>query len=326
MAISIQKFFSISIPVGAWHPMLPASLRSLRLQQDSAEIAFLDASGDARVEGNVVASGIELAYKRVGPDTGQADAIAEGWSNTKAPILAWLNADDILLPGVLEKVGRTFQEKPHIDVVYGDSVIIDGDGATVAIQDQVNDVGPRIFRSNPISQPSCFVRRSAVEAIGGIDRSLNYTMDWDLWARLYESGKKFERTPAFLSAVYWGPGTKTSQLGLARIREIHRLARNAGPVASLKTLLSLYLERILSTERLRVYQNRWRDFTGSKHEVPRSFTSVPVVNLTPTSAGYLKTTHGIRRLEMHVEPGHTYLVNCCAHLLPLERPRLVNIQ
>lgn len=324
MAISNQKLFSISVPVGAWHPMLPASLNSLRIQQNFAEIAFLDASGDARVERDVVASGVELAFKRIGPDDGQADAIAEGWSNTKAPILAWLNADDILLPGVLEKVGRTFNDNPDIDVIYGDSIIIDGDGATVGVQDQVNNVSPQIIRSNPISQPSCFFRRSAVDKIHGIDRSLHYTMDWDLWVRLYEAGMNFERISEFLSAVYWGPETKTSELGVARIREIHRLAKKSGPVGWLKTLLSLYLERLLSAERLRACRNRWRNLTGSKPIIPRPFSAFPVVNLTPHAAASLKSTHETRQLETHIEPGQTYMVKCDVRQLPLERPRLIN--
>lgn len=231
--------FAIAIPVGSWHPLFPRVLESIARQECAVELALLDASGDARVAQAADASGLHFTYRREGPDRGQAAAIAEGWRETGGNILTWLNADDLLAPGALKRVSAAFAADPGLDVFYGDSAIIDADGREFRRHGQVADISPLLLRSNIISQPSCFPRRSAVERIGGIDETLCYTMDWDLWVRLYVAGARFERTDAVLSMVYWGPETKTASLSRKRLGEMAALvARHAGPVSAVKTVLA----------------------------------------------------------------------------------------
>ncbi len=239
--------FAIAMPVGAWHPLLPASLESLAGQNAAVEIAFLDASGDARVAAAADASGLEFAYRRTGPDAGQAAAIAEGWAHTRAPILGWLNADDLLVPGALALVAQAFDADPDAGVVHGGSDFIDESGQVIGVHDHVDEAGPLLYRSNLISQPSCFARRSSVEAAGGIDETLVHTMDWELWVRLYAAGVRFARIDRTLSHVYMGSGTKTAGNSPRRLAEIARLVnRHAGPWNALKSALSVALHPIRS--------------------------------------------------------------------------------
>lgn len=232
--------FGFSLPIGRWHPFLPAMLQSLRLQTRPVRLALLDASGDPRVTGAADASGLDFAYRRHGPDAGQSAAIAEGWARLETDALGWLNADDLLMPDALSRAAAAFEADPDVDVVHGESAILDGAGATIGLHGQTGAVGPDLLRSNCISQPSCFVRRAAIEAVGGVDASLHYTMDWDLWVRLYRNGAVFRRLDAALSAVCWEVGTKTSELSPRRLREIGSLAaRHAGPVNAAKTLAGL---------------------------------------------------------------------------------------
>lgn len=231
--------FAAVMPVGAWHPLLPAALRSLADQAEALQIAFMDASGDPRVAEAADASGLEFAVRREGPDGGQADAIAQGWALTGGDVLFWLNADDQLTPGALAAASAAFDADPELAVFYGASDFVDIQGATTGAHDHVDDVSDLLYRSNLISQPSCFVRRAWVERVGGLDRTLHFTMDWDLWIRLYAAGARFQRTDAVLSRVFMGEGTKTGQISLARLGEIFRLVnRHAGPFNALKSLLA----------------------------------------------------------------------------------------
>ena len=61
------------------------------------------------------------------PDDGQTDAINRGFSGTTGEIMAWVNSDDLLLPGCLAYVARFLVEHPDVDVVYGYRLMIDED-------------------------------------------------------------------------------------------------------------------------------------------------------------------------------------------------------
>jgi GT2 family glycosyltransferase len=237
--------FACAVPIGSWHPLFPFALESLAHQNAQIEVALLDASGDSRVHDAARASGIDFAYKRTGPDAGQAAAIAEGWRNTKSDIVFWLNSDDRLLPGTLSKVAEAFRADAAADVVFGGADFINDTGNVTGRHDQVADVTELLLRSNTISQPSCFARRKAVERVGGVDESLHYVMDWDLWIRLHQSGAAFKRLDQTLSAVYMGDGTKTGLISAQRLGEVFSLVKkNAGRWAAIKSTLSLGAETL----------------------------------------------------------------------------------
>ena len=237
--------FSISVPVGAWAPGLAATLQSLSLQRADMQVALCDASGDERVAADADASGLGFAYRRHGPDQGQSDAIVEGWRETEGDVLAWLNADDALTPWALEEAAAAFRADPDLDVFYGQSVIVDQSGATTGVHAAVEPPSDRILRACTISQPSCFFRRRAVDAIGGLDVDRHYTMDWDLWIRLYRSGAKFAYSERHFSAVLFERGTKTSSLNTARLGEIFQLVRqHAGLYAAAKSALGFSLYHV----------------------------------------------------------------------------------
>lgn len=231
--------FAVTLPVGAWHPLLTSALESLAVQTPPLDVAFMDASLDPRVAAAADASGLNFTVRQAGPDAGQADAIAEGWARTEGDVVFWLNADDRLKPGALARAAEAFTADPDLGVFHGGSEFIDLSGTLIGVHDQVDAVSDLLYRSNIISQPSCFVRRDWMERVGGLDRSLHYTMDWDLWIRLYAAGARFSHTPEILSEVYMGPGTKTAQINPRRLGEIAALVnRHAGPVNALKSVFA----------------------------------------------------------------------------------------
>lgn len=239
--------FGAALPIGAWHPLLPRSLASLVDQGERLEIALLDASGDPRVAAAANASKLDFAYRRVGPDQGQAAAIVEGWKNIGGDVIFWLNADDQLRSGALKTAADAFEVLTNIDVFYGGAEFVDTEGSYLGPHNQVNEVSELLLRSNIIAQPSCFVRRAAVEAVGGLDPNLHFVMDWDLWIRLYRAGAAFERVEDILSSVFIGSGTKTAQVSRRRLAETFALVRrNAGAWAAFKSTASLAAHTLVS--------------------------------------------------------------------------------
>jgi glycosyltransferase involved in cell wall biosynthesis len=117
-------------------------------------------------------------------DAGPADALARGLAQAKGEILAYLNADDMYLSGAVAKAIQAFERFPDAAVIYGDADWIDEFGSFIAPYPTRDFDAKALARECFICQPAAFLRRSAYEEVGGMDPSLAYTFDYDLWLRL----------------------------------------------------------------------------------------------------------------------------------------------
>jgi glycosyltransferase involved in cell wall biosynthesis len=157
-----------------------------------------------------------LRHWESAPDRGQADAVHRGFTRV-APdlrpddVMAWLNSDDLLAPGALRCVGEYFAAHPEVDLIYGHRIIIDDDD---------RDVGRWIMpRHDPatlewidyVPQETMFWRKRAWDRAGGIDPTFQFALDWDLLARVQQSGGKLVRVPWFLGAFRVHHEQKTAQ-------------------------------------------------------------------------------------------------------------------
>lgn len=186
--------------------------------------------------------GSRLTHWESAPDGGQSAAINLGMRRTTGEIMAYLNSDDLLLPGSLAYVAEYFQTHPEVDVVYGHRVLIDEAGQEIGRWVLPRHDDRTIAFADFIPQETMFWRRRAWEAVGGcIDESFRFAMDWDLILRFRAAGLTFRRLPRFLggfrvwhdqkSVAWWLPiGRReterltTRTLGAAPTRECIRRA------------------------------------------------------------------------------------------------------
>jgi len=221
--------FAIVIPNFNQSRFLPFALESLRCQSVPLNIAVMDGGSTDDFRAAIEPYKDMIAFLRSGPDDGQSAAIREGFDRVPGEIVAWLNADDYYAPGALERVAACFEADPSLDVVYGDAVHVDSDGFFLSYFPPIQEFNAAdLMHTCFICQPACFVRRSAYEKVGGVDASLHFTMDWDLWCRLAESGAKFHYLHDVLAAVRYYPGTKTLSGNKRRYREIWQIEKTHG--------------------------------------------------------------------------------------------------
>jgi carbamoyltransferase len=167
----------------------------------------------------------QLHYWECAADAGQSQAINRGFAHTSGEIMAWLNSDDVLLPGSLQFVGGYFVKNPDVDVIYGHRLLIDANDAEVGrwvMPPHQNNV---LVWADYIPQESLFWRRRAwVRAGGTVDESFHFAVDWDLLLRFRKSGARFVRVPQFLAAFRVHPQQKTSaQISELGVKEMDRL-------------------------------------------------------------------------------------------------------
>lgn len=157
-------------------------------------------------------------------DNGQSHAINLGLAGTTGEIMAYLNSDDLLLPGALHAVAKYFEDHPDVDVVYSHRVLINGPGYEVDRWVLPPHDGEMLKWADYIPQETMFWRRRLWDKVGGVDESFRFAMDWDLLLRFQDAGAKFYRLPRFLGAFRIHDASKTvSQVNTQGVAEMNRL-------------------------------------------------------------------------------------------------------
>lgn len=153
-----------------------------------------------------------LTYWVSEKDAGQSDAINKGWRRSHGEIMAWLNSDDIYLPGALGKVAHAFgSADPAVGLIYGDCGQIDEYSRPRGHLDISNfELSGLILSRRFLPQPSTFIRRSVYAALGGLRAELHMAMDFEYWMRVLTNGFTAHYLPAMLASYRVTDETKSA--------------------------------------------------------------------------------------------------------------------
>lgn len=120
-------------------------------------------------------------------DGGMYDAINKGFKNTTGDICAYINSDDIYLPGAFNTIAAVFTKYPEIEWLKGISSFMNS-YSTICTVDQCHLYAQKWIAKGVygrwlyfINQESVFWRRSLWEKGSGIDHSLKLAGDYYLW-------------------------------------------------------------------------------------------------------------------------------------------------
>ena len=150
-----------------------------------------------------------LTWFRSGPDSGQASAINEAIGRGRAPLVCWLNSDDLFLPGGLCALVAAIEAKPSTTVVHGDCLRLNEQGRVIGKYRTGPVTARGLSRRNIIPQPASIVRRAAWERVNGLNEDLPFSLDYDLWWRLLRTGAQFEYFNDKVAAARAHPAAKT---------------------------------------------------------------------------------------------------------------------
>ena len=117
-------------------------------------------------------------------DHGQSDALGKGFRLAAGDILAWLNSDDCYLPGTLQAVVEHLRDNRDTALLYGDARYCDREGTVLGSYRTEPFNFDKLAWFNFICQPAAFFRKEVFAAVGGLDESLHFAMDYDLWIRI----------------------------------------------------------------------------------------------------------------------------------------------
>jgi glycosyltransferase involved in cell wall biosynthesis len=191
------------------------------------------------------------------PDRGQSHAINKGFRRARGDVLAWLNSDDAYLPGAVRSAVEHLVEHADCAMVYGDGYLMDEGGRMTRPFPATEpfDLWKLVYVQDYILQQSAFFRRDAFDAVGYVDESLHWGMDWDLFIKI---GKRYrvDYLPKALASLREYGTAKTFAGGTRRLAELVGVMRRHGsrrcPPARVAYAVDTYFRLVFGSLEARV--------------------------------------------------------------------------
>ncbi len=143
---------------------------------------------------------------------GPAAARNTGLAHSTAPLVAFLDADDLWMPEKLDIQYRYLQAHPEVGLVYSDLATFDQNGVLSESYDTRHrriyegEVFDRLLLKNFIGTITVMTRRCCFDRAGIFDETLARSSDWHQWLRIafyYKIG--YINRP--LAKYRWNPGS-----------------------------------------------------------------------------------------------------------------------
>lgn len=132
-----------------------------------------------------------LSYWVSEPDNGQADAIYRGFEIASGDIIAYINSDDFYYPGAIKKVAERFASNPSFRWLTGRTVFVDEFDNPTKNQPRYLPINlfTMTYFGNFVMQPSTFWKRELFFSVGGFDKNLRFSFDYELFMKFLEIQK-----------------------------------------------------------------------------------------------------------------------------------------
>jgi glycosyltransferase involved in cell wall biosynthesis len=227
--VSDLPLVSIVTPSLDHGPFIEATVRSV-LEQDYPRVEYLVVDGGSTDQTLDILRRYDRSLRWVSePDGGQGAAINKGLRLMSGEILGWLNSDDVYEPQAISAAVEFLRQHPDAALVYGDATHIDTEGKEIGPCSYVEPANLHrlIHEVDYIVQPAAFFTRTAFEAVGGLDESLRWTLDYDLWLKI---GRRFPMAylPRRLARYRLTGRNKTTLGRFDRFAELERVGKRHG--------------------------------------------------------------------------------------------------
>jgi len=122
-------------------------------------------------------------------DDGMYDAINKGIRLSRGEIISYLNCDEQYLPGTLQRVQEYFVANPKVDILFGNTLIIEPNGNLLAYRKSFVPRWPYVWASFIyVYTSSMFIRRRVFESGVFFDKNWKSIGDADFVVRVLRKG------------------------------------------------------------------------------------------------------------------------------------------
>lgn len=170
--------------------LLPRAIESAQSAGSDLEVIVVDdCSSDDTAEVCANISGIR--YVRLSANGGLANARNVGIAESSSEFIAFLDDDDLRLPGSLDKQLQAITADDRTALCYGQALIGDAQrqlptGEIYPATCPAGDIFWDLLEDNFIPMPTVLTRKSSLLTAGCFNTNLHLVEDWDAWLRLSE--------------------------------------------------------------------------------------------------------------------------------------------
>jgi hypothetical protein len=245
-----QPFLSVVMPVHDGAEWIGATLDSLAVEAaQDVEIIVIDSSADGATADIVerIAERLPIRVLRR-PDIRPWQTKTNlGVGLAAADHVCMLHQDDLWLPGRVGAIRRWLSEAPEAVLHLAPSVYVDRNGRRVGPWQCPLPAGgtldrglllERLLVQNFVSVPAPVIQRRAWLECGGMDDTLWYTADWDIWLKLASAGPV-----VYHDEITTGFRIHGSSLTVSGSRDAREFRDQ------MQTVLDRHMERIPATSR-----------------------------------------------------------------------------
>jgi glycosyltransferase involved in cell wall biosynthesis len=151
-----------------------------------------------------------------------------GIERARGELVAFLDSDDVFLPGKLRRQIEALRQHPAAGLAYSDGVFFSErpDEPRGCVLDGLprpcGDALSELLRGNFVFPATALIRRRVLEQTGGFDEHIEPAEDYDLWLRIAAS-HDFVFVPGRVAAIRRHPGSHSSDATVAHGAAIQAL-------------------------------------------------------------------------------------------------------
>jgi hypothetical protein len=186
---------SVVIPTRDRKDLLARTLETVYAQRPRpARIVVVD-DGSTDGTAEMLAGEPVTVVRNDGDNWGPARARHEGLPHVDSEFIAFLDSDDLLLPGALATLEESLRNQPEAPFAFGRSLTAresgegwEPTGLMTAARAEMRAPLQALFARNFVPSVGTLVRTSSVARIGGYPQQTNFSQDHYFWLRLAQLG------------------------------------------------------------------------------------------------------------------------------------------
>ena len=145
------------------------------------------------------------------PDEGQSDAINKGFDKATGEILCWVNSDDVLFPGCLHEVAKSYISNGKPEIIHANVAYIDSESRIIRFVRVPRQRRFLFFRGVWHGVAPCvFFSAELFKALGSLKTRYHLSMDLDIWMRMMKAGARVAHVARYLGGFRQHYSSKTS--------------------------------------------------------------------------------------------------------------------